>query len=146
MVGNRALAAPASAQNQKGASLAEIQRTDKQWKASQGLLPVQKANTSNPCAAGLRKIIGRNPSRIEGFGMDNQGANVCRNSLASDCWRGDEAKRKNPFNQGKGGPDAGGVGFDKSAKANLRQVSLPIVDGKGEVIGALTFGLAVGTP
>jgi hypothetical protein len=68
---------------------------------------------------------------------------VCQDSLTSDYWQGDEAKWKNSFNAGKGGVDAGKVSFDKSANAQLQQVSLPIVGSGGKVIGAITFGIAV---
>jgi hypothetical protein len=39
--------------------------------------------------------------------------------------------------------DVGKVKFDKSANANLQQVSLPIIGKGGKVIGAVTFGLSV---
>jgi hypothetical protein len=43
----------------------------------------------------------------------------------------------------RGGIDIGKVKHDKSADAALQQVSLPIIDADGKVIGALTFGILV---
>ena len=63
--------------------------------------------------------------------------------MTSDYWQGDEAKWENSFNGGKGGVDVGKIKFDKSANTQLQQVSLPIIDESGNVIGAITYGLAI---
>ena len=74
--------------------------------------------------------------------MDNQGAVVGENDLTSDYWQGDEAKWQNSFNGGKGGADIGKIKFDKSANAQLQQISIPVLDGT-TVIGAITIGIDI---
>jgi len=131
------------AQNAKKVSLADIQAMDKKWIAAEEELPIQKELMGNACAQEIVKLVKRLPAIVEAFVMDDQGANVCENTLTSDYWQGDEAKWKNSFKGGKGGVDVGKVKFDKSANANLQQVSLPIIGKGGKVIGAVTFGLSV---
>lgn len=130
-------------QNSKGMSLAQIQETDKAWVKAEEMLPIQKALMNNACASEISKLAKKYPAILEAFVTDNQGANVCLNNLTSDYWQGDEAKWKNSFKGGKGGVDVGKVSFDKSANANIQQVSLPILGKGGKVIGAVTFGLSV---
>jgi hypothetical protein len=132
-----------TAQNAKKVPLTEIQAIDKKWIAAEEELPIQKEVMSNDCAGELVKNIKALPGVKEAFVMDDQGAVVCENALTSDYWQGDEAKWQKSFNDGKGGVDAGKVKFDKSANANLQQVSLPIIGKDGKVIGAVTFGLSV---
>jgi hypothetical protein len=83
------------------------------------------------------------PAVLEAFVMDDQGGVVGENNLTSDYWQGDEEKWTGSFNKGKGGVDAGKEKFDKSANATIQQVSLPIIDKGGKVIGAVTWGVAV---
>jgi hypothetical protein len=135
--------AAVEAQNAKGMTLAQIQDQDKKWTAAEEELPIQKELMNNACAKEIVNLVKKLPAIKEAFVMDNQGANVCENTLTSDYWQGDEAKWKNSFNGGKGGVDVGKVKFDKSANANLQQVSLPIIGKGGKVIGAVTFGLSV---
>jgi hypothetical protein len=131
------------AQNAKKVSLPDIQAVDKKWMAAEEELPIQKELMNNACAQEVVKLVKKLPAIVEAFVMDDQGANVCENTLTSDYWQGDEPKWQKSFNGGKGGVDVGKVKFDKSANANLQQVSLPIIGKGGKVIGAITFGLAV---
>lgn len=130
-------------QNAKKVSLAEIQRIDKEWKNAEEELPIQAEVTSNQCAKTMTTFAKANSAVLEAFVMDDQGAVVCEHGLTGDYWQGDEAKWKNSFNGGKGGVDVGKIKFDKSANANLQQVSLPLYAEGGKVIGAITFGLVV---
>ena len=130
-------------QNAKGITLAAIQKDDDAWKAAEEELPIQKEKLNNACAQEMKRVVAKNPTIIEAFVMDNQGAVVCENALTSDYWQGDEAKWTNSFNGGKGGIDVGDVEFDKSANAKLQQISLPIFDKSGKAIGAITFGVNV---
>lgn len=130
-------------QNAKHITMAQIHATDKQWINAEDELPIQKELISNACAKELFRLSKRLPVIREAFVMDNQGANVCMNNLTSDYWQGDEAKWQKSFNGGKGGVDVGKAKFDKSANITEQQVSLPIVNKAGKVIGAVTFGLAV---
>ncbi len=128
-------------QNDKKVSLDEIKKIDEQWQKAEDELPVMKEKLGNAVAKELVRLAGENAALSECFVMDNQGANVGQNALTSDYWQGDEAKWKNSFKDGQGGVDAGEPKFDKSANAVIQQVSLPIFDEKGTVIGAVTFGL-----
>ena len=143
LIDNPVFVRSVEAQNAKGMSLSEIQAIDKKWIAAEEELPIQKETRNNACADELVKQLKSLTAVSEAFVMDNQGAVVCENNLTSDYWQGDEAKWKNSFKGGKGGVDAGKVKFDKSANANLQQVSLPIAGKGGKVIGAVTFGLKV---
>jgi hypothetical protein len=96
----------------------------------------------SPCAAELKRVIERHPAVVEAFVMDDQGALVGATNLTSDYWQGDEAKWKSSYREGSGGVDVGELKFDRSAGAVLQQVSLPIVDKGGRVIGAVTFGIS----
>lgn len=140
---NPVLVAEAAAQDAKKVSLAEIKRIDAEWIAAEDELPIHKEKTSNVCAKEIAKFAAATPAVIEAFAMDDQGANVGQNALTSDYWQGDEPKWENSFNQGKGGLDVGKAEFDKSANAQLQQVSLPLVGPDGKVVGAITFGVVV---
>lgn len=142
-IGNAVWVKAIERQNAKHMTLAEIQSTDKKWMAAEEEMPIQKELISNACAKELFKLSKRYPEVREAFVMDNQGANVCMNNLTSDYWQGDEAKWQHSFNGGKGGLDVGKAKFDKSANITEQQVSLPVLDKAGRVIGAVTFGLAV---
>jgi len=134
-----------SAQNAKGVSLDEIKKIDNEWKNAEDFLPIHDVKLENPCAEFIRGIVKKNPAIIEAFVTDNQGANVCQNELTGDYWQGDEAKWKNSFNGGKGGIDVGVEKLDKSTNVVLQQISLPIVNADGKVIGAITYGLKTGS-
>jgi len=131
------------AQNAKKVPLSEIQAIDKKWMAAESEMPIQKELMGNACAQDVVKLVKKLPAIVEAFVMDDQGANVCENTLTSDYWQGDEDKWQKSFNGGKGGVDVGKIKFDKSANANLQQVSLPILGSNGKIIGAITFGLTV---
>lgn len=141
---NPVLVKAVQAQNAAGLTLATIKERDKAWKEAEDELPIHAELTSNPCAEELKRILAKNAAIVEAFVTDNQGANVGQNALTSDYWQGDEAKWKNSYNNGQGGVDVGEVEFDKSANAQLQQVSLPILDAQGKAIGAVTCGLALG--
>ena len=129
-------------QNAKKMTLDQIKKTDQEWRDAEDELPIHEELLSNACAEEINKLIKANPSIVEVFVTDNQGANVGQNDLTSDYWQGDEAKWKNSFNKGKGGLDVGKVKFDKSANTSLQQISLPITDGE-QVIGAITIGINI---
>jgi hypothetical protein len=131
------------AQNAKQVALDEIKKLDQAWTKAEEALPVQKEMLSNVCAQEVRKVTTAIPALRETFVMDDQGANVGQNNLTSDYWQGDEDKWRKNFAGGKGGVDFGKAKFDKSANTILQQVSLPVVDADGTVVGAVTFGIAV---
>lgn len=131
------------AQNAKKMPLEEIKKIDEQWIKAESMLPIQQEKLNNACAAEVKKIVARVPAVVEAFVMDDQGAVVGENNLTSDYWQGDEEKWTNSFNGGKGGVDIGKAKFDKSANTTLQQISLPLIDKGGKVIGAITWGVAI---
>lgn len=139
---NKVFAEETKKQNAAKVSLDEIKKIDKEWQAAEDFLPIQEKVTGNACAEEINKVIAKISGIKEAFVMDNQGAVVGENDLTSDYWQGDEAKWQNSYNGGKGGVDVGKVKFDKSANAQLQQVSLPILDGD-KVIGAITIGIDI---
>lgn len=133
----------AKAQNAKKVPLADIKKLDQEWTAAEAELPIQKEKMSNAAAEAIRGIAkGLSPLR-EIFAMDDQGANVGQNNLTSDFWQGDEDKWQKSFAGGKGGVDVGKAKFDKSANTTQQQVSLPLIDADGTVVGAITFGVSI---
>ncbi len=132
-----------AAQNARKLALDEIKQIDKQWMAAEDELPIQAELTKNACAAEIKKICGENTCLTEVFVMDNQGANVGQNALTSDYWQGDEPKWQNSFAGGKGGVDVGKNQLDKSTNQSIQQISLPVIDEQGNVIGAVCWGVAV---
>ncbi len=129
------------AQNAKGRSLDEIKSIDKEWVDAEDVLPIHEEMMGNATANEIRKAVKELGVVGETFVMDNQGANVGQNELTSDFWQGDEAKWSKAFVDGKGGVDFGKEKLDKSTNAVDQKVSLPIIDEKGTVIGAVCFGI-----
>ena len=129
------------AQNSRGISMAAINKIDEEWKAAEDFLEIHDKMMTGKCADEVRRLAGKYKAIGETFVMDNQGANVCQNELTGDYWQGDEAKWKNSFARGAGGLDIGVEKLDTSTNLVLQQISLPIIDEKGKVIGAICFGI-----
>jgi hypothetical protein len=130
------------AQNAKRMSLDSIKQTDERWKSTAGIADFMTDLMESKCGLHLRSMQDSNPSYVEIFVMDNQGANVCQSDKTSDYWQGDEAKFKNSYNGGKGAVFVDDVEFDDSTQAYITQVSVPVIDGE-KVIGAITFGIDI---
>lgn len=128
------------AQNAQHLSMAEIERRDKEWVAGHAEAIVKQSLTG-PCADRVRQLASASPFYGESFVMDDQGALVCANVKTSDYWQGDEAKWQKSFNGGKGATFIDRPRMDDSTKEHLAQISLPIRDASGKVIGALTVGI-----
>ena len=128
------------AQNAKKLTLAQIQNDDSLWMAGKNDALI-KQMTTGVCADHLRQL-----ASAAGFGetfvMDNQGALVCATEKTSDYWQGDESKWSRAFADGKGATFIDRPKFDESAKANLAQISVPIMDG-GRAIGVITAGVTL---
>lgn len=121
--------------------LEEIKKIDKQWVAAEDELPIQKELANNECAKALKKIIADNKALNESFIKDEQSANVGQSGLTTNYWHGDKDKWKKSFNEGKGALFAGELKLDKSANKELQQISLPLINPKGKVIGVVIWGL-----
>lgn len=128
------------AQNAQHLTMAEIERRDKEWMAG-GAEALVKQMLSGPCADRLRQLTSPSPIYGETFVMDNQGALVCTNEKTSDYWQGDEAKWQKSWSGGKGAVFIDRPRMDESAKEHLAQISLPIKDAAGHVVGAITVGI-----
>jgi hypothetical protein len=131
------------AQNDKKMALPEIQKIDKEWMDAETELPIQKEKQNNACAAELKKLAKEIGTIGELFVMDDKGGVVGENQLTSDYWQGDEEKWTLSFKNGDGGALIDKAKFDKSANAVLQQVSLPIWNSDGKIIGAFTAGVLV---
>jgi len=136
------LVAEAKAQNAAKTSLDQIKKIDAEWQAAEQELPIQKEKLTNRCAEAIKGLAKSMPALLEVFAMDDQGANVGQLGLTTDYWQGDEEKWTNSYAKGVGGIDVGKAKLDKSAGLVLQQVSLPLLDADGAVVGAITFGVA----
>lgn len=141
-----AIVSQISAQNDAYAGLGQgqIDALDQEWRSAIGTsnAPLISAVLDNPAAAflvGKTEEAGGLISEI--FVTDNLGLNVAASAPTSDYWQGDEAKFTEVFGKG---PDAmliGEVEFDDSVGAYIGQVSIPVLDETGGVIGTMTIGL-----
>jgi hypothetical protein len=131
------------AQNKKGLSLGYIKDTDRVWRGIlDGTIAIQDDMMVSDCAKAAKAIVDSHDYLFEAFIMDNQGANVCMTDKTSDYWQGDEAKFTNSYNGGIGAVFVDEMEMDDGMKANVTQVSVPVMD-KGKAIGAITFGVNV---
>jgi hypothetical protein len=94
----------------------------------------------NDCAKYLHSLQKTRPYLAEIFVMDNLGANVATTNRTSDYWQGDEAKFQKAMNKGAGAIVIDALKFDESARAELIQVTVPVML-QEEAIGAVTFGI-----
>ena len=123
---------------------ARIDALDRQWRAEVGSTqtPTIEPVVGNPAAEFLRGQVAASGGTItEIFVMDGVGLNVAASGVTSDYWQGDEAK----FTETVGvGPDAvhvSDIEFDESTQNYSVQISIPLLDAAGDVIGAMTVGL-----
>ncbi len=130
------------AQNKKGMTLREIQITDGAWKGARAMLGIQEELMSNDCAKAAQALLESQPYIMEIFVMDNQGANVCMTDKTGDYWQGDEGKFVNSYDGGTGSIFVDEIELDDATRANVSQVSVPVID-KGVAIGAMTIGVYV---
>lgn len=125
-------------ENAKGKTLDEIRKWDEKWMASEGITPFIKERMESPMGQHLVGIRDTQYFFKEIFLMDNQGAVIALSDKTSDYWQGDEKKFQRPFTRNSVFVDD--VSFDKSAKAFLAHVNVPVKD-RGVVIGVITFGI-----
>lgn len=141
---NPVLVAEIKAQNSKNVPLEKIQEIDKEWIAKEGEVPLRVELMANTTAKEINRLLKDTIQVVECFVMDNQGANVGQFNITSDYWQGDEEKWQKSFNGGKGGVDVGKKRIDESTGIAQQQVSLPLIDTDGTVVGAITFGIDLG--
>ncbi|PWJ17520.1 hypothetical protein SAMN05421539_106131 [Jannaschia seohaensis] len=135
-----------AAQNARTGSLSfdQINEMDAVWRAEIGALetPTIDGVIAAPASDFLRARVAEAGGLIsEIFVMDGVGLNVAASGVTSDYWQGDEAKFTETYPLGSGAMHVGPLEFDESSQTFQVQVSMPIVDAAGTVIGAITLGL-----
>jgi hypothetical protein len=131
-----------TAQNNKKATLAEIQAVDKVWMATPGTADFMKAVIDSAAGQHLRSWRKSRGYLSEIIVMDRSGANVAITEKTSDYWQGDEKKFTESFK------DAGlvfvdKVKFDDSTQTYSVQVSVPVRDAAGALIGVICYGIDI---
>ncbi|WP_138466920.1 hypothetical protein [Poseidonocella sp. HB161398] len=140
------LADAVAAQNADHAGLdqAQIDALDATWRAEVGGsdTPMIDAVLSGPAAEFLKAKVEASGGVIsELFVTDNLGLNVAASDVTSDYWQGDEEKFTDVFGKGADAVHVGDVEHDESSQTYQGQVSVPVVDAAGAVIGTMTVGL-----
>jgi hypothetical protein len=130
-------------QNERRLTMLKILELDKDWISSPPDSPFKKHVLSTECSEELRRIAAREKSVAEAFVMDNQGAVVGETNVTTDYWQGDERKWIDSYHKGTGAAYIAPAEFDDSANVVLQQVSLPVLDEKGRVVGAMTWGIVL---
>jgi len=139
------LIAAVKKQSQAGLSLQLIKQRDLDWRAARKGEIAEPAFMKKTLNSDLAKWLKNKNRKARGqfpeiFLTDNQGANIALSRYTSDYWQGDEAKWQNAFKDGRGAVFYGEPKFDKSSKAMIVQVSVP-VKSAGEAIGVIVVGV-----
>ena len=135
-----------TAQNISTALLAQddINALDQTWRSEVGTAdaPLIASVLNNAASEHLRAHVAETGGQItEVFVMDARGLNVASSGVTSDYWQGDEAKWIETYMQGADAVHVSEIEFDESTQTYQVQVSLPVADDSGDVIGAVTFGI-----
>ena len=123
---------------------AEIIDLDTLWRAQidSSDSPLIDQVVSAPASDYLRRIVDESQGAIaEIIVMDSRGLNAAVSAVTSDFWQGDEDKFRMTFGTGPGAVHAGAVELDESSGRYVVQVSMPVLDAAGQMIGAATFSL-----
>lgn len=130
-------------QNNKGISIDEIKKRDKEWINSDESNPLKASMTASSIGKFLKNVVTNNKAKYnEVFLTDAQGANVAAHPITSDYWQGDETKFTAAFAGGKGDIYVGDIEFDGSTQTNAVQISVP-VKYNNQAIGVLVMGVKV---
>jgi len=122
----------------------QIDQLDAQWRAETKAddKPLIDEVMARPLSNYLKSVQeGSNGVLTEIFVVDAKGLNVGQSAVTSDYWQGDEEKWQVPFNTG--GVELGEVELDESTGAVQSQVSVPVRDDAGAIIGTATFAVRV---
>ena len=123
---------------------AEIIDLDTLWRAQieSTESPLIDQVMSGPASDYLRQLVTESQGAIvEIILMDNRGLNAAISAVTSDFWQGDEDKFQQTYDLGAGSIHAGDVELDESSGMYVVQVSVPVVDATGQLVGAATFSL-----
>jgi hypothetical protein len=129
-----------TAQNARNATLAAIQAADQQWMATPGTADFMKVIIDSPAGAHLRTWRKPRPYVAEIIVMDRLGANVAITEKTSDYWQGDEKKFTESSKDG-GVVFVDKMKFDDSTQTYSVQVSVPVRDTAGVLIGVICCGI-----
>lgn len=129
-------------QNAKGASLTDIEAADKRWMATPGTADFMKAVIDSPAGVHLRSWRKSRAYVSEIIVMDRLGANVAITEKTSDYWQGDEKKFTESFKD-SGLVFLDKVKFDDSTQTYSVQVSVPVRDPAGTLIGVICYGIDI---
>ncbi|RYE88022.1 MAG: hypothetical protein EOP19_02625 [Hyphomicrobiales bacterium] len=143
---NPAVVTAVSAQNglTAGYDSAKIDTLDKQWRAEVDAAahPLIDATLGTDASKYLSAVQAESEGLYtEIFVMDAKGLNVAQSTITSDYWQGDEDKFTQSFGLGPAAVHVGDIEEDESTQSFQSQVSLPITDATGAVIGAITIGV-----
>lgn len=136
------IVAAVRAQNAQGATLDAVKATDQRWMTTAGTADFMKAIIDSPVGQHLRAWRQSRKFVSEIIVMDHLGANVAITEKTSDYWQGDEKKFTGSF-QGDGVTFVDQVKFDDSTQTYSVQVSLPVRDPAGALLGVICFGLDI---
>ncbi|MFT5506468.1 MAG: hypothetical protein ACI8XC_004196 [Gammaproteobacteria bacterium] len=136
------------AQNSKhnGMSESDIITLDKKWRAETNASdqPMISSMLGTELSGYLSQVKEDSAGLYtEIFVMDSLGMNVGQSDVTSDYWQGDEAKWQQTYLKGADAIHIGEVELDESSQQLQVQLSLPVVDTSGNVIGAVTVGVNV---
>lgn len=143
---NPAVVSAIEAQNQTTSAYGadKIDALDKQWRAEVDATsrPLIDAALGNEASKYLTDVQTASEGLFtEIFVMDAKGLNVAQSTITSDYWQGDEDKFTASFGAGIDAVHVGEIEEDESTQVFQSQVSLPITDASGALIGALTVGV-----
>jgi hypothetical protein len=122
--------------------VALLKALDAKWQKKDGIEDFVKELLGNPTSARLARLIAGYPYIPEAFIMDAQGTIVGETNRTSTYWKGEQTKFTAAYKGGVGATWYGKLEYDASTKANLVQISVPVVKG-GRAIGAICFGINV---
>ncbi|ETX16601.1 hypothetical protein OCH239_01895 [Roseivivax halodurans JCM 10272] len=129
-----------------GLSPADIEALDQTWRSEigQASTPTISGVINSSASKALVEAVAASNGRIvEIIMMDNTGLNAAASGITSDFWQGDEEKYTATYAAGPGSVHKSEIEFDESAQAYLVQVSVPLADASGNLVGAVTVGLDI---
>lgn len=130
------------AQNAKHAGLDEatIIELDNKWRSGdENLVQTVLGNELSVFLKGVKDSGEGLYTEI--FVMDNKGLNVGQSDPTSDYWQGDEAKWKETYLIGPDAIHLSDIEEDESTQTFQMQISIPVLDESGAVIGAATIAV-----
>ena len=135
-----------TAQNQANAAITDdqIATLDAAWQAeiAASEQPTITPILNNSAADFLRAKISESAGLVtEAFVMDQHGLNVATAAITSDMWQGDEAKFQETYGKGADAVHMSEVEYDESSQSYQMQLSFPLTDDSGALIGAMTVAV-----